>query len=122
MHDNEAYITGFFADSSAFVTIIIPAYVIFGTITLVYTLSGGLIGAVMVSVIQMIIMIAGSMVFLVIVIPQFGGWDAILAKAAGIRPETLSLSPVSQVTPPLTLLMFVILGLFFAGSPTAGEG
>lgn len=79
-------------------------------------------GSVMVSVIQMIIMLAGSLLFLFIIIPQFGGWDAILARVAEIRPETLSLSPVSQVTPPLTLLMFVILGLFFAGSPTAGEG
>jgi len=119
-----AYITGFFAKTVApLLPLSIPAIlVIFGTITLVYTLSGGLMGSVMVSVIQMFIMIAGSLVFLVIVIPQFGGWDAILAKAAGIRPETLSLSPVSPVTPPLTLLMFVILGLFFAGSPTAGEG
>jgi len=119
-----AYITGFFARTVApLLPISIPAIlIIFGTITLIYTLTGGLMGSVMVSVIQMIIMIAGSLVFLIIVIPQFGGWDAILAKAAEIRPETLSLSPVSSVTPPLTLLMFVILGLFFAGSPTAGEG
>ena len=119
-----AYITGFFAKTVApLLPLSIPVILfIFGIITLIYTLTGGLMGSVMVSVIQMIIMISGSLVFLIIVIPQFGGWDAILAKAAEIRPETLSLSPVSPVTPPLTLLMFVILGLFFAGSPTAGEG
>lgn len=119
-----AYITGFFAKTVApLLPISVPAIlIIFGIITLIYTLTGGLMGSVMVSVIQMIIMIAGSLVFLIIVIPQFGGWDAILAKAGEIRPETLSLSPASSVTPPLTLLMFVILGLFFAGSPTAGEG
>jgi len=119
-----AYITGFFAKTVApLLPLSVPAIlIIFGTITLIYTLTGGLMGSVMVSVIQMIIMIAGSLVFLIIIIPQFGGWDAILAKAGEIRPETLSLSPVSSVTPPLTLLMFVILGLFFPGSPTAGEG
>lgn len=119
-----AYITGFFAKTVApLLPLSVPAIlIIFGIITLIYTLTGGLMGSVMVSVIQMVIMIAGSLVFLIIIIPQFGGWDAILAKAGEIRPETLSLSPVSSVTPPLTLIMFVILGLFFAGSPTAGEG
>ena len=121
---NIAYITAFFGKTVApLLPLSVPAIlIIFGTITLIYTLAGGLMGSVMVSVIQMIIMLAGSLLFLFIIIPQFGGWNAILARVAEIRPETLSLSPVSQVTPPLTLLMFVILGLFFAGSPTAGEG
>jgi Na+/proline symporter len=38
------------------------------------------------------------------------------------REGGLSLNPVSYKTPPMTLLVFFILGLFFAGSPTAGEG
>jgi solute:Na+ symporter, SSS family len=119
-----AYITGFFAKTVAplMPMSISRILIVFGTITLIYTLAGGLMGSVMVSVIQMIIMIAGSMAFLLIIIPQHGGWAEIISRVALMRPETMSLNPVSPITPPLTLVMFVILGLFFAGSPTAGEG
>jgi Na+/proline symporter len=79
-------------------------------------------GSVMVSVVQMAIMIAGSLVFLAIIIPQNGGWTSIISNVESTRLSALSLNPVSDITPPLTLLMFVVLGLFFAGSPTAGEG
>jgi Na+/proline symporter len=119
-----AYITGFFAKT---ITPLVPMSMVsilllFGTVTLIYTLTGGLMGSVMVSVVQMIIMIAGSLVFLAIIIPQQGGWASILSHVESTRQSALSLNPVSDITPPLTLLMFVILGLFFAGSPTAGEG
>jgi Na+/proline symporter len=119
-----AYITGFFAKTIA-PLVPIPTYIIlivFGSATMVYTLLGGLKGSVMVSVIQMAIMITGSLIFLAIIIPQNGGWSVILDKIELVRGEGLSLDPVSDITPPLTLAMFIILGLFFAGSPTAGEG
>ena len=119
-----AYITGFFAKTLGplFPISMVTILLVFGTITVIYTLLGGLMGSVMVSVVQMIIMIAGGLVFLGIIIPQNGGWAAILGKVSELRPEALSLSPVSDITPPLTIMMFVILGLFFAGSPSAGEG
>lgn len=119
-----AYITGFFAKTVApLMPMSIPTILIlFGSIALIYTLMGGLMGSVMVSVVQMTVMIAGSMVFLLLIIPQHGGWANILVQAENIRKSTLSLSPISDITPPLTFIMFVILGLFFAGSPTAGEG
>lgn len=119
-----AYITGFFAKTIAplMPMSITAILILFGSITLVYTLMGGLMGSVMVSVVQMIVMIAGSLLFLFLIIPQHGGWDNILQQAESVRRSALSLSPVSDITPPLTLIMFVILGLFFAGSPTAGEG
>lgn len=119
-----AYITGFFAKTIAPLVpmSMVSILLLFGTVTLIYTLTGGLMGSVMVSVVQMAIMIAGSLVFLGIIIPQNGGWTSIISNVASIRQSALSLNPVSDITPPLTLLMFVILGLFFAGSPTAGEG
>ncbi len=119
-----AYITGFFSKTIApLVPLSTEAILLlFGTITLIYTLMGGLMGSVMVSVVQMIIMLAGTFVMLALIIPQNGGWSAILEKVASVRIDSLSLNPVSDKTPPLTLLMFVILGLFFAGSPSAGEG
>lgn len=119
-----AYITGFFAKT---ISPLVPMsmesiLLLFGTVTLIYTLTGGLMGSVMVSVVQMIIMIAGSLAFLVIIIPQQGGWASIISHVESVRQNALSLNPVSDITPPLTLLMFVIMGFFFAGSPTAGEG
>lgn len=119
-----AYITGFFAKTVAplIPLSITSILILFGSVTLIYTLMGGLMGSVMVSVVQMIVMIGGSMIFLLLIIPQYGGWTNILEQAESIRSSALSLNPVSDITPPLTLIMFVILGLFFAGSPTAGEG
>jgi Na+/proline symporter len=119
-----AYITGFFAKTIAPLVpmSMVSILLLFGTITLIYTLLGGLMGSVMVSVVQMAIMIIGSLVFMALIIPQQGGWPSIISHVESIRQDALSLNPVSDVTPPLTLLMFVILGLFFAGSPTAGEG
>ncbi len=119
-----AYITGFFAKTIAPLVpmSMVSILLLFGTVTLIYTLTGGLMGSVMVSVVQMVIMIAGSLVFLAFIIPQQGGWASILSHVESTRQSSLSLNPVSDITPPLTLLMFVILGLFFAGSPTAGEG
>jgi len=119
-----AYITGFFAKTiSPLVPMsMVSILLLFGTVTLIYTLTGGLMGSVMVSVVQMIIMIAGSIAFLVIIIPQQGGWPSIISHVESVRQNALSLNPVSDITPPLTLLMFVITGFFFAGSPTAGEG
>jgi len=119
-----AYITGFFAKTIAPLVpmSMVSILLLFGTVTLIYTITGGLMGSVMVSVVQMIIMIVGSLVFLAIIIPQQGGWSSIISHVESIRHGALSLNPVSDITPPLTLLMFVILGLFFAGSPTAGEG
>jgi SSS family solute:Na+ symporter len=119
-----AYITGFFAKTIAPLVpmSMVSILLLFGTVTLIYTLTGGLMGSVMVSVVQMALMIAGSLVFLAFIIPQQGGWAAILSHVESTRQSSLSLNPVSDITPPLTLLMFVILGLFFAGSPTAGEG
>ncbi len=119
-----AYITGFFAKTIAPLVpmSMVSILLLFGTITLIYTLLGGLMGSVMVSVVQMAIMIIGSLVFMALIIPQQGGWPAIISHVESIRQDALSINPVSDVTPPLTLLMFIVLGLFFAGSPTAGEG
>jgi Na+/proline symporter len=119
-----AYITGFFAKTIAPLVPLSEVWilVIFGSITALYTMFGGLMGSVMVAVVQMGLMIAGSMVFLLIVIPQFGGWEHILDQVSTVREGALSLHSVSHKTTPMTLLVFFILGLFFAGSPTAGEG
>ncbi len=129
-----AYIAAFFAKTiNPLVPWDVPRIMlVFGVATAVYTIFGGLMGSVMVAVVQMVIMIGGSLVFMFMIIPQFGGWEAILARVLELRPNAISLSPVSGaiagVPNPssldiyLSMAMFIVLGLFFAGSPTAGEG
>jgi solute:Na+ symporter, SSS family len=131
-----SYITGFFA-RTVYPVIELEIWMIiafFGTITVLYTMFGGLKGSVMVAVVQLVIMIAGSLAFLFLVIPEFGGWSEILSRVQENRGAALSLAPVTDamaggaenVRGPwdkwLATAVFVILGLFFAGSPTAGEG
>src|SRR5664280_3714243 len=89
-----AYITGFFAKTIAPLVpmSMVSILLLFGTVTLIYTITGGLMGSVMVSVVQMIIMIVGSLVFLAIIIPQQGGWSSIISHVESIRHGALSLN------------------------------
>jgi Na+/proline symporter len=62
------------------------------------------------------------MVFFFIAAAQHGGWANILARVQHLRPEGLTQLPPTAEIPLLTVLVLVLQGLFFAGSPTAGEG
>ena len=118
------YITGFFAKT---IKPLVPLsevqiLLIFGGITAVYTVFGGLIGVVYTDIMQFGIFLAGNLVFFFLAVPQHGGWAAILARAAAARPRVLQQLPPTSQIPLLTLVLLVVQGLFFAGSPTAGEG
>jgi Na+/proline symporter len=67
-------------------------------------------------------MLIGSVVFLWFAVAQHGGWEAIVARVQQLRPEALQQTPPTLSIDMLTLLMLFVQGLFFAGSPTAGEG
>ena len=96
---------------------------IFGVPALLYTLSGGLLGSVKVALVQFVIMMVSSFVFLLLAAAQHGGWMNVIDQARIMRPETMELMPVDNNVLPLgSFIMFAVLGLFFAGSPTAGEG
>jgi solute:Na+ symporter, SSS family len=119
-----AYITGFFAKT---VAPLLPwsetkILLLFGGVTAVYTVFGGLMGVVFTDVIQFAILLAGSLAFFFLAVPQHGGWAAIVERIRLVRPEGLHQMPPTPLIPILTLGMLVIQGLFFAGSPTAGEG
>jgi Na+/proline symporter len=119
-----SYITGFFAKTVAPLIPLSEAKIllIFGGVTAVYTIFGGLIGVVFTDVIQFFILFLGNLIFLLIAIPQHGGWQAIAQKAQMHRPEALQQFPPTSLIPALTVAMLVLQGLFFAGSPAAGEG
>ena len=118
------YATGFFAKTFAPLIPLTETQIllIFGISTVVYTMFGGLLGSVMASVVQASMFLIGALVVLVMLIPQFGGWGNIIERIMSHRPETLSQSPISNTIDIWTMIMFIVLGFFFPGSPVAGEG
>ena len=118
------YVTGLFAKVISPLVAIEEWQIllIFGTVALIYTLFGGLVGVVYVDIAQFCFLLLGCAVFFALAVPQHGGWTAILERVHHLRPEGLKQLPPTGSVPALTLAMLIFQGLFFAGSPTAGEG
>jgi len=119
-----SYITGFFAKTVAPLIPLTETQIllIFGGVTVLYTLFGGLMGVVFTDVVQFAILLLGSFFFFFLIVPQHGGWPAILERIQSVRPEGLQQIPPTELIPLMTVFMLLIQGLFFAGSPAAGEG
>src|ERR1039457_7250371 len=119
-----SYITGFFAKTIAPLCPLttLQVLLIFGGITVVYTMFGGLLGVVYADVVQFCIMITGCSVFFVLAVSHHGGWHNILQHVQEIRPSGLVQTPPSASIDALTLIALFVQGWFFAGSPTAGGG
>ena len=118
------YITGFFAKTIKPLLPISEAQIllIFGGVTIVYTIFGGLIGVVYTDIVQFLVFLTGNLIFFFLAVPQHGGWSRIVERAQSVRPDVLQQLPPTPLIPALTVAMLVVQGLFFAGSPTAGEG
>jgi SSS family solute:Na+ symporter len=118
------YITGFFVKTIAPVVGLTTGEILllFGGITALYTMCGGLAGVVYTDVVQFLILMVGNSLFLLLAVPQFGGWGHILQTVAAVRPDGLVQTPPTAGVDQWTLLTLIVCGLFFAGSPTAGEG
>ena len=119
-----AYITGFFAKA---IEPLVPwsefeILAVFGIITLIYTLFGGLTSVVFVDVMQFGIMWIGTLIFMFFALEQSGGLAEVIEKVSEIRPEGLVPFPPTESMPLLLFGVIVLQGFFFAGSPTAGEG
>lgn len=119
-----SYITGFFAKTVAPLMPLQESQILllFGGVTAVYTVFGGLLGVVFTDVIQFFILFVGNLAFFLLALRQHGGWQAIIERVLLTRPEALEQFPPTALIPTMTVVMLVIQGLFFAGSPTAGEG
>jgi hypothetical protein len=111
------YITGFFAKTIAPVMPLTETQIllVFGGVTVLYTVFGGLIGVVFTDVIQFAILLLGSLAFFFPAVPQHGGWASIVQKVRILRPETFRGIPPTPLIPALTGAMLVIQGLFLAG-------
>ncbi|MPZ19499.1 MAG: hypothetical protein GEV06_16505 [Luteitalea sp.] len=94
-----------------------------GLITACYTTTSGLYGVAYTDALQFGIFLVGNIVLVPIVMAHAGGMDAIYRTVASSRGE--SFFDLSLPTPgldTLTIAAFVVQGLFFAASPTGGEG
>jgi SSS family solute:Na+ symporter len=118
------YITGFFAKTIKPLLPLSEAQIllIFGGVVAIYTIFGGLVGVVFTDIAQFSIFLFGNLVFFLVAVPQHGGWSAIIDRAQAARPDVLQQVPPTPLIPVLTVAMLVVQGLFFASSPTAGEG
>jgi solute:Na+ symporter, SSS family len=124
------YITGFFAKTIAPIVHMseLQILLVFGGTTALYTMFGGLMGVVVTEVLHFAILLAGCTVFMFMAVAQHGGWTQVLDRVAATRPEALAqIPPVLSAAPDnsiamLTIILLAAQGIFFAGSPTAGEG
>lgn len=97
--------------------------IVFGAVTVFYTLLSGFVGVVYTEVIQFFLILAGGLVFMVLAINGAGGLETTYARVAASRgTHFLDPFPFGAGLAPLTLVALAAQGLFFAGSPFAGEG
>jgi solute:Na+ symporter, SSS family len=124
------YITGFFAKTIAPLVNMseLEILLLFGGTTVLYTMFGGLVGVVATEVLHFAILLIGCSAFMFIAVSQHGGWSHLLERIAATRPEALAQTPPALAATPensigmLTIIILALQGIFFAGSPTAGEG
>lgn len=100
---------------------------VFGGIATAYTILGGLLSAAYVDVPQFFIFFFAAFVLLFFGVQEFGSYQEMLSQATANRDADFwQILPPSSGTntyvDPVTLLAIVLIGLFLAGSPCAGEG
>jgi solute:Na+ symporter, SSS family len=94
-----------------------------GIITAAYTTTSGLYGVAYTDALQFGIFLIGNIILVPIVIAHAGGMDAIYQTVYASRGDAFfSLSLPASGIDGLTFVAFAVQGLFFAASPTGGEG
>ncbi|HZY73973.1 MAG TPA: hypothetical protein VFE22_12785 [Edaphobacter sp.] len=96
---------------------------VFGAFTILYSLMAGLFAVAYNDVVQFFILIGGNLVFGILLVSKAGGISHVLAQVSTLRgADFLAPLPSGSSLTSVTLLALCIQGLFFAGSPFAGEG
>jgi SSS family solute:Na+ symporter len=96
---------------------------LFGSFTILYSLISGLLAVAYNDVAQFVILVGGNLAFGLVLLSRAGGWHHALAHVTAARGAgLLSPFPGGRDLNTITLLALVVQGLFFAGSPFAGEG
>ena len=102
-----------------------PAHVllVFGALTIAYSLISGLFAVAYNDVLQFLILMAGNLALGWLLVSKAGGMERIWKVVAESRSEHfLSALPHGSSLTYASLVALCIQGLFFAGSPFAGEG
>ncbi|MFQ6617125.1 MAG: hypothetical protein ACE5QV_00440 [Fidelibacterota bacterium] len=97
-----------------------------GLITLIYTTLSGLYGVAYTDVFQFFIFLLGNIIFIPVLLSKVGGMGSVYSGIQALRGSETSeffkvALPAGNLTS-LTILAFSVQGLFFAASPTGGEG
>ena len=100
---------------------------VFGAVTLSYTILGGLLGAAYIDLPQFAIFFVAAFILWYFGVQEHGDYATMLARATAHRDADFwQIYPPSSGTngyvDPASFVMLVVLGLFLAGSPCAGEG
>jgi Na+/proline symporter len=96
---------------------------VFGTVAILYTLLSGFYGVVWTELIQFFLIMGGTCAFAFTAIHAAGGLTTIYAHVLAVRGAAfLSPFPGAPLVGWGTLVALLVQGLFFAGSPFAGEG
>jgi Na+/proline symporter len=96
---------------------------VFGAFTILYSLMAGLFAVAYNDVLQFFILIGGNLVFGILLVSKAGGISHVLAQVSTLRGASfLAPLPSGASLTSITLLALCVQGLFFAGSPFAGEG
>ncbi len=91
--------------------------------TLIYTMLGGLLGAVYSEVFQFAFFVVSNVIFIPFVVHRLGGLPHIYADVErNVGPAFLRATPPGGDFTGLTILALTLQGLFFAASPAGGEG
>ncbi len=103
-----------------------PIYLILfaGAVTVIYTTTSGLSGAAYTDAFQFSIFLAGNIILVPIVLSRVGGLEHVHQLIALNRNSTdfFRVIPPVPGLGPLTMMALAVQGLFFAASPTGGEG
>ncbi|HZT33221.1 MAG TPA: hypothetical protein VFA33_25255 [Bryobacteraceae bacterium] len=96
---------------------------VFGGVTIIYCLLSGLFAVAYNDLFQFVVLMAGNGVFAWILLSRTGGYAATLHKVEALRgSRLLETLPLGGTLGGVSLLALCVQGLFFAGSPFAGEG
>ena len=96
---------------------------VFGALTIAYSLIAGLFAVAYNDVLQFVILMAGNLALGCMLVSRAGGMHQVWEKAATLRGEHfLSTLPSGGSLTFVSLVALCVQGLFFAGSPFAGEG
>lgn len=97
--------------------------IVFGGVTLAYTMLSGLLGVAYNDALQFLLVISGNGILGLLLLAKSGGLKSALDHILAVRGhDFLSPWPVAGNIGPISIIALCLQGLFFAGSPYAGEG